>query len=275
MDKEWKKYSSVKDLDNLEVLKALFFQHSFGRHYHEGYAIGIILKGSETYKCNKRINVAPKGSIVVVNPGEVHNGHASNSRKGWGYFMIYPHLSLIKKAMEQLGIKKYQLPWFPESVIFDTAFGKILCDFMGAFESGDSKLALESHFLRLLLILLQRHASFTPPSSKTYTDSGKVKTILEKIHMEYSENLSLESLAKDVGVSSYALLRLFKKQVGTSPYLLQAGLRIKKAKEQVTSGISLADAAVSCGFTDQSHMTRQFKRWLGVTPGEYFQAQGS
>lgn len=274
MNKEWKQYSSIKNLDNLEVLKALFFQHSFGRHYHEGYAIGIILKGSETYQCNKKINVAPKGSIVVVNPGEVHNGHASNRRDGWGYFMIYPHLSLIEKALEQLEMKKSRLPWFSESVILDDTFGKILCNFMDAFESGDSKLSLESHFLELLRILLQRHANFTPPAGKTYTDSGKVKTVLEKIHMEYHDNLSLESLAADVGVSAYSLLRLFKKQMGTSPYLLQTGLRIKNAKQQLASGISLADAATSCGFTDQSHMTRQFKRWIGVTPGEYFRANG-
>ncbi|MCK5163452.1 MAG: helix-turn-helix transcriptional regulator [Desulfobacula sp.] len=34
-------------------------------------------------------------------------------------------------------------------------------------------------------------------------------------------------------------------------------------------------AAARCGFTDQSHMTRQFKRWIGVTPGEYYRINGS
>ena len=66
MNKEWRQYASGRDLDPLKALKALFFQHAFGRHYHEGIAI---LKGSETYQCNGRINIAPKGSIVVMNPG--------------------------------------------------------------------------------------------------------------------------------------------------------------------------------------------------------------
>lgn len=272
MNKEWKQYSSVKHLDNLEVLKALFFKHSFGRHYHEGYALGIILQGSETYQCNKKTHVAPKGSIVIVNPGEVHTGQASDLDQGWGYFMLYPHLSLIQKALEQMEIDKNKLPWFPKSVVFDDVFGKIICRFMTALEAKDSKLALDSFFLELLHILIERYADFNPPSHKTCMDSNKVKQVTDKINVDYSENLSLESLAQDVGLSSYALLRLFKKQVGTSPYLLQTGLRIKKAKESLKSGIPIADTAAKCGFTDQSHMTLQFKRWIGVTPGEYFKA---
>lgn len=272
MNKEWKQYSSVKQLDNLEALKALFFEHSFGRHYHEGYALGIILKGSETYECNKKTLVAPEGSIVVVNPGEVHNGHASNLHEGWGYFMIYPHLSLVKKALEQLEIDKNKLPWFPNSVIFDDLLGEIICRFMTAFESGDSKLTLESHFLELLHVLIERYANFKPFPKKTCMDSGKVKQVTDRIHADFCENLSLESLSRAVGLSSYALLRLFKKKLGTSPYLLQTGLRIKKAKQSLKSGASLADTAARCGFTDQSHMTLQFKRWMGVTPGEYYKA---
>ncbi|MBU1341210.1 MAG: AraC family transcriptional regulator [Proteobacteria bacterium] len=275
MNKEWKQYAAIKHLDNLEMLKALFYQHSFGRHYHEGYALGVILQGSETYQCSKKINIAPKGSIVVVNPGEVHTGHASDIHDGWGYFMIYPHLSLVHKALEQLGIQKPRLPWFPDSVIFNAAFGKRLYNFMTAVESGDSTLALESHFLELLHSLIHQHADFHLPSDKLSKEPGKVKQITDKIHMEYCENLSLESLSSEVGLSSYALLRLFKKHMGISPYLIQTGLRIKKAKHHLTSGLSLADTAASCGFTDQSHMTRQFKRWMGITPGEYCRADSS
>ncbi len=270
MTKEFKQYSSVKHLDNLEVLKAVFYQHSFGRHYHEGYAIGIILQGSETYQCNKKTNIAPKGSIVVVNPGEIHNGHASDVNEGWGYFMIYPHLSLIQKALEQLGMKKDNLPWFPESVIFDAGFRKILYHFFIAYESGDSKLSLETHFLELLRVLIKHHAAFHLHSRKPCIDSKKVKKVSDIIHAQYSKSLSLESLATEVDLSAYTLLRLFKNELGISPYLLQTNLRINKAKKLLRSGIPFADAAADCGFSDQSHMTHQFKRWIGVTPGEYF-----
>ena len=57
-----------------------------------------------------KTNVAPKGSTVIVNPGEIHTGQASDSKNGWGYFMIYPHLSLVRTALIQLGIEDDRLP---------------------------------------------------------------------------------------------------------------------------------------------------------------------
>ncbi|MCP4024470.1 MAG: AraC family transcriptional regulator [Desulfobacteraceae bacterium] len=272
-NKEWKKYSSVHHLDNLETLKALFFKHSFGRHYHEGYALGIILEGSETYKCNKKINIAPKGSIVVVNPGEIHNGHASDDQKGWHYFMIYPHLSLIRKALAQLELPCERLPWFPETVIKDDLFARKLIDFMLAFEYQDSRLAIESHFLELLHGFIQKHGNFTVKNQKILKDTGKVKQVKEHIYDQYCESLSLESLAKEVGLSPYALLRLFKKQTGISPYLYQTGLRIQKAKHHLKAKLPMAETAAQCGFVDQSHMTKQFKKWMGITPGDYTNGQ--
>lgn len=269
MKKEWKLFIRVNRLDNLEVLKALFYQHSFGRHYHEGYAIGIILEGSETYLCNKKLNVAPRGSIVVVNPGDVHNGHASDTDQGWGYFMIYPHLSLIQKALIQMDLNKEILPVFSKAVFCDNQFAKQLVRFMLSFETMDSKLALETHFLKMLHILIKKHAQFSIPEPKVYKDSARVKKVTEIIHAGYDQNLSLEGLANQVNINPYALLRLFKKQTGISPYLLQTGLRINKAKSCLKSGVSFADTAISCGFTDQSHMIKQFKRWIGVTPGDY------
>lgn len=269
--REFKEYISIKHLDNLEALSALFYDHAFGRHYHEGYAIGVILEGSETYQCGKKINIAPKGSIVVVNPGEIHNGHASDKKTGWRYFMIYPELSLVEKALAQMELRQDRLPVFKDSVVFDPALRKGLEDFMTACTLSDSKLSLESHFLSLLHILIKNHANFAETPVTVRPASRKTQKIIELIHGRFAENLSLDSLAVEVGLSAYALLRLFKKQTGISPYLLQAALRIKQAKKQLRSGINPAQTAASCGFSDQSHMTRQFRRWMGITPGDYLQ----
>lgn len=268
MNKEWKHYASIRDLDHLEALKALFFRHSFGRHYHEGYAIGIILKGSETYQCRGKLNVAPKGSIVVVNPGEVHNGHASSLAEGWGYFMIYPKPSLIQKALCHLDMDESRMPFFKDSVIFDPDFGRLFLGFMDAFETQDSRLSLETRFLELFMILCRRHAAFPGPRPVKRADPVLVRRVMERIHQNFSDNLSLETLAHEEGLSPYALLRLFQRETGLTPYLVQTGCRIQKAKNMLNERQSFADTAAACGFVDQSHMTRQFRRWLGITPGD-------
>ncbi|MCF8093624.1 MAG: AraC family ligand binding domain-containing protein [Desulfotignum sp.] len=110
MHREFREYISIRHLNNLEALNALFYKHTFGRHFHEAYAIGIILNGSETYECNQKTIVAPRGSIVIVNPGEIHNGHASDVEDGWRYFMIYPKLSMIKKVLHQMDLDTERLP---------------------------------------------------------------------------------------------------------------------------------------------------------------------
>ena len=269
MPREWKNYTTLQRLDNLEVLKALFYRHAYGRHFHEGYALGVILKGSETYACNKKTNVAPQGSVVIVNPGEIHDGQASDTRKGWGYFMIYPRLPLVQKALRQMEMDHLGLPDFPDSVIFDKNYAELLVDFMGSVEEGDSHLTLETRFLELLRLLISRHARFgRPPAISASGSAPKVRKVLEMLREHVDRPLTLDDLAGEVSLSPWALLRLFKRRTGLTPYLIQTRLRIDRAKEALYQGMSPAEAAALCGFTDQSHMTRQFKKWMGITPGD-------
>lgn len=267
--REWKQYAFIGHLDRLEMLKAMFYTHSYGRHFHDGYALGLILAGSETYDCNRTTNVAPQGSVVAVNPGEIHNGHASDRKTGWGYFMIYPHLSLIRSALANLELNSSDLPYFPESVIRDPQLSATLFGFMEAVEAGDSRLALETRFLELLHALIRRHGDFSRSLPAPASGRGKIGRVMETIYDQPCESLSLEALAGSVDLSPWSLLRLFKKQTGITPYMLQTGLKLRQAKQDLASGTSLADTAARCGFSDQSHMTKQFKRWMGITPGEY------
>jgi AraC-like DNA-binding protein len=53
-------------------------------------------------------------------------------------------------------------------------------------------------------------------------------------------------------------------------WLLQ--LRLQRARERIAAGWGLADTALSCGFSDQSHLTRLFTRQFGFTPGSWRKA---
>ena len=269
MPREWKNYTTLQRLDNLEVLKALFYSHAYGRHFHEGYALGVILKGSETYACNKKTNVAPQGSVVIVNPGEIHDGQASDTAKGWGYFMIYPKLSLIQKALRQMEMDHLGLPVFPESVIFDKGYADLVLQFMASVEEKDSRLTLEARFLEMLSLLISRHARFgNPPAISASGSDPKIRKIMELLREDFDRPLTLDYLACEVSLSPWALLRLFKRRTGLTPYLIQTRLRLNRAKAELFRGTAPADAAALCGFTDQSHMTRQFRKWMGITPGD-------
>jgi len=85
-----------------------------------------------------------------------------------------------------------------------------------------------------------------------------------------SENfISLEELAQQVGLSRYAIIRLFKANVGLTPHAFQINLKINQARELLKQGISLAELAVNLGFNDQSHFHKAFKAHTGVTPRQF------
>jgi len=71
------------------------------------------------------------------------------------------------------------------------------------------------------------------------------------------------------GMTRYAVARDFRACLGTSPYRYLVMRRLDRARALIRSGTPLAEAALRCGFADQSHMTRQFKQAYGLSPGRY------
>ena len=100
------------------MLCAKYITHSFARHTHEGYAIGVIESGVEAFTYRGAIHQAPAGSIVIIHPGEVHTGHAGIP-EGWSYRMLYPDAALLQQAAAEVNIHTCSLPFFSQPVIQD------------------------------------------------------------------------------------------------------------------------------------------------------------
>ena len=91
---------------------------------------------------------------------------------------------------------------------------------------------------------------------------------LDFIEAHLALDFELTDLAKAAGVSAYHFIRCFKDSFGVSPYQFAMKRRLDRVVELVrTTNLSLVEIALSCGFSDQSHMTRALKKGLGVTPG--------
>ncbi len=94
------------------------------------------------------------------------------------------------------------------------------------------------------------------------------------IEERFNEDVRLEHLEAEVGLSRFYLVRRFRAEVGMPPHAYQLAMRLDRAKTLVVSGMALADVAARCGFTDQSHLTRHFRRAVGVAPGAYARSAG-
>ena len=123
-----------------------------------------------------------------------------------------------------------------------------------------------------LAVHLLRNYSERPQTIETGRISSRPRAVthaVDFIHDNYARELSLSDIAAAAHLSPFHLSRIFKKATGVTPhqYLLQ--VRVNSARALLTAGAgdrSLAEIAAAVGFADQSHLTRHFKRMLGVTP---------
>jgi AraC-like DNA-binding protein len=89
------------------------------------------------------------------------------------------------------------------------------------------------------------------------------------VEEHFAEKISLEQLGNLADMSPFHLARTFRAATGLSPFQYQLHLRLTRARSLLCSGKSAAAVAASTGFVDQSHLTRHFKRALGLTPGRF------
>jgi AraC family transcriptional regulator len=84
------------------------------------------------------------------------------------------------------------------------------------------------------------------------------------------DNLSLDELARETNYSRGHFLRMFRAATGRPPHRYLMERRIELAKSMLLAeGMSLIDIAARCGFSSQSHLTRVFRKQIGVTPSVF------
>ncbi len=99
------------DCGNFEIMRATYVTHSFSRHAHDSFCIGIVEQGAVTLPCLGTAHFIPAGNLLVINPGDVHAGHTPVDT-GWTYWMIYPDAALLQNAMSEITERRYDLPFF-------------------------------------------------------------------------------------------------------------------------------------------------------------------
>jgi transcriptional regulator GlxA family with amidase domain len=93
--------------------------------------------------------------------------------------------------------------------------------------------------------------------------------IIAYVRQNVARRVTLGELASLAELSVFQLTRAFRREAATTPYRLVVDLRVDHARTMLSQGASIADAAHSSGFADQSHFTRHFRRRLGMTPKQY------
>jgi AraC-like DNA-binding protein len=254
----------------VDLLRARYVTHRFGRHTHDQYALGLVRSGVEEWRHGGSLERAGAGAIPVVNPGTVHTGHAGVP-EGWTYRMLYPSVPVMTRIAAEAGLPA-GTPWFPDPVLDDPDAARLLLSAHRAAETADA-LAASSLTLLLLARLLRRHARVgaAPRTHRATTVAGTPTVVRARDLLvgRLTDPPTLEELAAELGTAPFPLLRAFKRWYGLPPHAWLTQQRVDRARALLDAGDPPAAVAATVGFVDQAHLTRHFRRIHGVPPGAY------
>lgn len=113
----------------------------------------------------------------------------------------------------------------------------------------------------------------TSLAARALSNRDRMERALAYLHEQWNRSVTLTEVARQVDLSEYHFARLFKSAFGVSPHKYLIQLRIERAKEMLAmpddERPTLASIALQCGFYDQPHFTRMFKRMVGQLPSEF------
>jgi AraC-like DNA-binding protein len=266
---EWTKPGHHGELD-LRFLHAYHVRHAYPRHSHDYYVICLIERGHQSFLHEGTKHVTPPGGVILINPGAVHTGEAAD-QYGFEMLSLYPTVSQMEMAVFELTGQHKGLPFFKDVRVDDPWVTKNILALHDAVLNTSTPLEFESRFLWTLVGLIRRYADISYTEHKLGREKTVVKQVCDYIEENFARGVSLRELAQYTALSPYYLLRLFRAQVGMPPYAYLENVRVRHAQKRIERGQLLVDVALESGFSSQSHMTRHFKRILGVTPGQYAQ----
>jgi AraC-like DNA-binding protein len=138
-----------------------------------------------------------------------------------------------------------------------------------SFVPESSALKLQSDATELAETLVRTfvagEADVAPNAGPAIRGTARMRECLSESRFD----VDLETLAGVAGLSKFHALRAFKRRYGLTPYAYQMCLRVRLVRALLLDGMPPAEVAAQCGFGDQSHMIRQFKRVIGVTPTRF------
>lgn len=257
------KYSFNNTKGDIEIKKCNNSIHSSKAHFHNEVSIGLIERGSTTTEISGNTYELHEKTFLIIPPNIPHKCNPYNY-KSWNFRMFYIKNEWFKSAFNIQG----------ENIRFDymkigqTMFSDII-KLTDNIERKGISIENETKLVNHISILIKNDKL---TSDKDVCETLKLKKINETklyINENYLKNITLDELAKVAEVSKYYLIRKFNERYGLSPHQYITNLRINYSKKLLKNNKEFADIAIDSGFYDQSHFTKCFKEYTGVTPMSY------
>jgi AraC-like DNA-binding protein len=253
-------FHRAPDVGGLQRFEAFFAGHGYDLHRHDTYAIGHTLAGVQSFQYRGIQRHSLPGGTIVLHPDEVHDGEAG-IESGFQYRMMYIEPALIQQMLggQPLPFIRNGLSTDPRLFAATEVLLRSLDCPLESLEEQDALFDLAQALNSVSGVTAKRHAF----------DYVAAERAREYMHSALDRTVTLEELAHHSGRDRWSLSRDFRLLFGTSPYRYLTMRRLDLVRSLLIQGQSLVSAALIAGFTDQSHMTRQFSKTYGLSPARW------
>lgn len=263
----WREIRTVRCDVDLH-LEAYYFEgiaQPFPNHFHDYYVIGSVEAGTRRLSCKNKEYTIGRGNILLFNPNDNHGC----AQYGGGTF-DYRGLNIPKETMRSLTEEitgQSDLFGFSENVIENKETAGYFRSLHRIIMDGSREFEKEEALLLLISSLIGRYGQ--PHESCIPECGAEIENVRVFMMEHFAEHITLKELCKCGGLSKSTLLRAFIRSKGVTPYRYLQTIRIEKAKKLLEQGVPVADAALQTGFSDQSHFSKFFHMFIGLSPSAY------
>lgn len=250
-------------LRETELIQAAYLNHHFPLHAHPQYVIGFVASGTKKSRHRGRDIVVPPGTAMLLNPFEEHTTRGVGGR--WTYTAIYPTNDVITEYLDEYAAKfSFNYPLVRDDRLNGTILG-----LYATVLNRSPALNVQTKFSDLLSLLQARTGQDRLYSE---SDASTAKVMREILDSNIGVDITLADVASCVALPRLTALRTFRRHVGCTPHVYRQTRRIDAAKLRLRRGEGVATVASETGFCDQSHFSRTFKQWVGMTPRAFARA---
>jgi len=234
-----------------EVFHARFTTHAYPSHTHDAWTLLLVDDGAVRYDLDRHEHGALRSLVTLLPPGVPHDGRSVRPFRKRVLYLASDTLSGVGAAVDHPSLR-------------DPLLRRRIHQLHEALDMEDfeaqSRFALIRDRLRQHL-----HVAEPPPPAKVSV-AHRLRDLLDA---RLPETPTLDEAAAVLDVHPVSLVRAFSREFGIPPHRYVTGRRLELARRHLLGGRPPAEAATLAGFYDQAHLTRHFRKLLGIGPSRY------
>jgi AraC-like DNA-binding protein len=229
-------------------------------HVHADVQLCLSLNFPGRYRMGRRTIDVPAASVSLVDAWEPHAAEDPMDRPMPAYYVV---LYVSPDVWDAATGRPARVGAIVRRCRMAThAFAQLL----DSVRSVSTQLEQQARLGALARALLPALEAGT---SAAAANDPRLERAREFLHAHAAEPISLTTVARVADLSPQHFAASFRARYGVPPHRFQTLMRLDRARALLARGVPIVDVAAQCGFVDQSHLTRHFRRYLGLTPGRY------